>query len=143
MDAVVGVPRQGVEGAILNFHVRGVLKRWVTDKRVLIQFACMTEWLSDKSSSYITEEFSWNVALSDAGSRPRRASTLGDGAHMRSSIESTLVSPNSSRGPSNRARRELIANTVLPSLSSMIKRMDQVVENTLLDSARAASTGPS
>lgn len=138
MDAECSLQEQGPNGRTLNFHVRGVLKRWVTENRVLTQFACVTEWPSDIGLDSVTEEFAWTVARSGAGT-PRRASALRDSAHTQSSIETTVVSPGSTRGSSSQARRDLITNMVLPSLSIMMKRMDQIVENALLDSARAAS----
>jgi hypothetical protein len=141
MDAVCSLQHQGPNGSTVDFHVRGVIKRWVTGKHVLTQFACVTDWPSDTGLDSVTEEFAWTVALSGVGA-PRRASTLRDSAHTQSSIETTVVSPGNTRGSSTRARRELIANTVLPSLSAMMKRMDQIIENALLDNARAASASP-
>jgi hypothetical protein len=138
MDAVCNLQQLGLESSVCSFHVRGVLKRWATDTGVLTQFACVTEWPTGTSLNYVTEEFAWSVALSGADP-PRRSAVVRDSAHMRSSIESTLVSPSATRRSSIQAHRKLIDNTVLPSVIAMIKRMDQVIENALLDSARAAS----
>lgn len=69
---------------------------------------------------------------SSASASLSSVAVLDSGSLVRSFIESTLVSPS--------GRRRLMASMVLPSLSSVMNRVDQIIENSLLGSSRAAST---
>jgi hypothetical protein len=131
MDCEAEVPRNDES---VRFRGKAVIKRWMADGCELIQFGCVTEWLSASKSGSITEEFSWVVARNAS-----RYSALGDRSHMQSSMDSTLVTPSERRRPSVRATRDLIANTVLPTLNVLMGRVEQSVENSLLDSMRAAA----
>lgn len=99
----------------------------------MIQFACLSEWkTSVEAVKLMTEESAWTLT--------RSAETAVRTSHTSSTLVTTLVSTEALR--SCGARRDFVANTVLPCLQSLIERAEQIVENSLLDSASAVEHRP-
>lgn len=131
MDCEVEVPRNGES---VRFRGKALIKRWMSGGCELLQFGCVTEWLSTSKKGSITEEFSWVVARNAS-----HASALGNCSHMQLSMDSTLIAPSEQHRPSVRSARDLIANTVLPTINVLMARVEQNIENSQLDSMRAAA----